>query len=104
MTVTSGQGIKMKTTGVHHVSLRSTDLARSKVFYVERLGFPLLLETGELFLFLAGGTAIGLRGPPPHPPPDDAVDPFPAGPGHRAPRRPQPPHLPPGATPPRHSG
>jgi len=84
MTVTSGQGIKMKTTGVHHVSLRSTDLARSKVFYIERLGFPLLLEIEELFLFLAGGTVIGVRGPSPNTPPDDAFDPFRVGLDHVA--------------------
>jgi len=84
MTVTARQGIKMKTTGVHHVSLRSIDLARSKVFYIERLGFPLLLEIEELFLFLAGGTAIGVRGPSPNTPPDDAFDPFRVGLDHVA--------------------
>jgi glyoxylase I family protein len=84
MTVTATQGINMKTTGVHHVALRSTDLQRAKVFYIERLGFPLLLETGELFLFLAGGTAIGVRGPAPNTPPDDAFDPFRVGLDHVA--------------------
>jgi glyoxylase I family protein len=84
MTVTAMQGVNMKTTGVHHVALRSTDLARAKVFYIERLGFPLLLETGELFLFLAGGTAIGVRGPSPSTPPQDAFDPFRVGLDHVA--------------------
>jgi glyoxylase I family protein len=79
MTATAMQVINIKTTGVHHVSLRSTDLARAKVFYIDRLGFPLLLETGELFLFLAGGTAIGVRGPAPNTPPEDAFDPFRVG-------------------------
>lgn len=84
MTTTATQGISMKTTGVHHVSLRSTDLARAKVFYVERLGFPLLLETEELFLFLAGGTPIGVRGPSADTPPGDAFDPFRVGLDHVA--------------------
>jgi glyoxylase I family protein len=84
MTVTASQGINMKTTGVHHVALRSTDLARAKVFYIERLGFPLLLETGELFLFLAGGTAVGVRGPAPNTPPEDTFDPFRVGLDHVA--------------------
>lgn len=84
MTATAMHGINMKTTGVHHISLRSTDLARAKVFYIERLGFPLLLETGELFLFLAGGTAIGVRGPASSTPPEDAFDPFRVGLDHVA--------------------
>jgi catechol 2,3-dioxygenase-like lactoylglutathione lyase family enzyme len=84
MTATATQGINMKTTGVHHVALRSTDLARAKVFYVERLGFQLLLETEELFLFLAGGTPIGVRGPSPDTPADDAFDPFRVGLDHVA--------------------
>src|SRR3712207_4975019 len=84
MTATVTRGICMRTTGVHHVSLRCTDLERAKVFYIERLGFPLLLETGELFLFLAGGTAIGVRGPAPNTPPEDAFDPFRVGLDHVA--------------------
>jgi glyoxylase I family protein len=84
MTATATQGICMKTTGVHHVSLRSTDLERAKVFYIDRLGFPLILETGELFLFLAGGTAVGVRGPAPKTPPEDVFDPFRVGLDHVA--------------------
>jgi glyoxylase I family protein len=84
MTATAMQGINMKTTGVHHVSLRSTDLARAKVFYIERLGFPLLLETEELFLFLAGATPIGVRGPAASTLPEDAFDPFRVGLDHVA--------------------
>jgi glyoxylase I family protein len=84
MTATAMQGINMKTTGVHHVALRSTDLGRAKVFYVDRLGFPLLLESTGLFLFLAGGTPIGVRGPSPNTPPDDAFDPFRVGLDHVA--------------------
>ena len=84
MTIAATQGISMKTTGVHHVALRSTDLARAKVFYTERLGFPLLLETEELFLFLAGGTPIGVRGPSPNTASGDAFDPFRVGLDHIA--------------------
>ena len=84
MTATAMQGINMKTTGVHHVALRSTDLARAKVFYVDRLGFPLLLASAELFLFLAGGTAIGVRGPSPDTPPEDVFNPFRVGLDHIA--------------------
>ena len=55
--------IGIKTPGVHHVSLRSSDLERSKRFYSETLGFQVILEAPEIFLFLAGSTAIGVRGP-----------------------------------------
>ena len=55
--------ISINTTGVHHVVLRSTDLERSKSFYAETLGFPLILEGANIFLFLAGSTAFGVRGP-----------------------------------------
>jgi glyoxylase I family protein len=36
--------INMKTPGVHHVSLRVSDLERSKKFYVETLGFKHLMD------------------------------------------------------------
>lgn len=55
--------IQMKTPGVHHIALRATDLERSKKFYTETLGFPLLMEVPGLFLFAAGQTAFGVRGP-----------------------------------------
>ena len=55
--------INIKTAGVHHVSLRSGDLERSKQFYTETPGFKLLMEADNIFLFLAGGTAFGVRGP-----------------------------------------
>lgn len=84
MTATAAQGICMKTTGVHHVSLRSTDLERSRIFYIERLGFPLLFANEELFLFLAGSTAVGLRGPTADTRSDDHFDPFRVGLDHVA--------------------
>jgi glyoxylase I family protein len=55
--------IGIKIAGVHHVALRSTDLERSKRFYSETLGFPVIIEGPNLFLFLAGNTPFGVRGP-----------------------------------------
>jgi glyoxylase I family protein len=55
--------IDIKTPGVHHIALRSTDPQRSKRFYADMLGFKIIMEAEDLFLFLAGGTAIGVRGP-----------------------------------------
>ncbi|MGI9040548.1 MAG: VOC family protein [Gemmatimonadales bacterium] len=53
--------IKPQTPGVHHVALRVSDVARAKRFYTETLGFPMLLDGPDLFLFAAGGTAFGVR-------------------------------------------
>lgn len=76
--------IAMTTTGVHHVALRSTDLARSRRFYADTLGFPIVLETPAIFLFLAGQTAIAVRGPETQTPDKDVFSPFRAGLDHLA--------------------
>jgi glyoxylase I family protein len=74
--------IGITTPGVHHVVLRSTDLGRSRRFYADTLGFPVVLESPGLFLFLAGATAIAVRGPEPHTPPGDVFSPYRAGLDH----------------------
>jgi glyoxylase I family protein len=76
--------IAIRTPGVHHFTLRVTDLARAKVFYADRLGFPVLMQTPDLLLFLAGGTAFGVRGPAPETDPADAFSPFRVGLDHVA--------------------
>jgi catechol 2,3-dioxygenase-like lactoylglutathione lyase family enzyme len=68
-------GVAIKTPGIHHVALRSANLQRSRQFYAEMLGFPVLLETPDLFIFAAGSTAIGVRGPDGKNPPGDVFDP-----------------------------
>ncbi|WP_066382476.1 MULTISPECIES: VOC family protein [unclassified Anabaena] len=35
----------MKTTGIHHIAIICSDYERSKKFYVEVLGFPIIKET-----------------------------------------------------------
>ncbi|MBD2243263.1 VOC family protein [Nostoc sp. FACHB-888] len=35
----------MKTTGIHHVAIICSDYDRSKIFYVETLGFSIIQET-----------------------------------------------------------
>lgn len=72
------------TSGVHHVTLRCTDLRRSRVFYVERLGLAPALDTPELLIVVAGATAIALRGPDARTAADDAFDPFRVGLDHVA--------------------
>ena len=76
--------VNIQTAGVHHVSFRCADIARSRLFYIERLGFPLLMETPELFLFAAGATAFGVRAPAPSTADGDAFDPFRVGLDHVA--------------------
>ena len=76
--------IAVRTPGVHHLALRVTDLARARVFYLDRLGFPLLLDSPELFLFGAGATAIAVRGPAPETDAADRFSPFRVGLDHVA--------------------
>lgn len=75
--------MNIKTSGVHHIALRSGNLERAKHFYAETLGFPVLMET-PIFIFLAGSTAIAVRGPEANSPQDDAFDPFRVGLDHIA--------------------
>lgn len=77
-------GIGIQTTGLHHVAIRTTDLARSRVFYIDRLGFPLLLELPGLIIFGAGGSAIAVRGPDDTTSPDDSFNPCRVGLDHLA--------------------
>lgn len=76
--------INPRTSGVHHVIIRCTDLARARLFYAERLGFPVLLEEEGLFIFAAGQTAFGVRGPTSATRADDAFDPHRVGLDHIA--------------------
>jgi catechol 2,3-dioxygenase-like lactoylglutathione lyase family enzyme len=72
------------TSGIHHIALRSTDLARSRRFYADVLGFPVVLEAPGLFLFLAGATAVAVRAPDSETPTGDVFSPFRAGLDHLA--------------------
>jgi catechol 2,3-dioxygenase-like lactoylglutathione lyase family enzyme len=74
----------MKTSGVHHVSLRVSDLNRAKKFYCDTLGFKHLMDADNLCLFLAGGTPFGLRGPTADMPKGDKFNPFRIGVDHIA--------------------
>jgi len=53
--------IALQTAGIHHLALRVTDLARAHVFYGRTLGFPIVLETRDSFLALAGPTVLVIR-------------------------------------------
>jgi len=76
--------ISLTTSGVHHLALRCRDLARSRRFYADVLGFPVVLEAPGIFLFLAGSTAIAVRGPEAATPAGDVFNPFRVGLDHVA--------------------
>lgn len=76
--------IQPETPGVHHMGLRVSDLARARRFYSETLGFDLLMEGDNFFLFKAGETVFGVRGPEADTPPGDRFDPFRVGLDHVA--------------------
>ena len=83
-TTTAANGIYIQTPGLHHVALRSSDLARSRVFYIERLGFPVLVDLPDLLLFGAGGNALAVKGPDAQTPHGDAFNPHRVGLDHIA--------------------
>jgi glyoxylase I family protein len=76
--------IGVKTPGLHHISLRSTDLPRSRRFYHDVLGFAIFHENDELCLVQAGGSMVGLRAPAPETAAGDAFNPFRVGLDHVA--------------------
>jgi glyoxylase I family protein len=76
--------VDMRTPGVHHVSLRVSDLPRAKKFYCDTLGFKHLMDADNICLFLAGGTAFGLRGPTADMPQNDKFNPHRIGVDHIA--------------------
>lgn len=76
--------IGIQTPGVTHVALRTADLDRARRFYAGALGFPVVLELPNIFIFLAGSTAIAVRGPEEATPRGDRFSPFRVGLDHLA--------------------
>ena len=75
---------KINTPGVHHITLRTSDYQRAKQFYIDDLGFEVILEKPNLFIFFAGGTAVAIRGPEASTPSNDQFNPFRVGLDHVA--------------------
>ncbi|MDH3648522.1 MAG: VOC family protein [Saprospiraceae bacterium] len=75
--------IKPKTPGIHHLTLRVTNYTRAKEFYSNTLGFDIVLEQPNLFIFFAGGTGIAVRGPESQTG-SNSFDPYSAGMDHVA--------------------
>jgi glyoxylase I family protein len=76
--------IQPQTPGIHHVALRVRDYEAARRFYLQTLGFELLLEAPQLFLFRAGGTAFAVRAPAEQSPAGDVFDPYRVGLDHVA--------------------
>lgn len=53
--------ITPKTPGIHHIALRCSDMAITKKFYEETIGFTLVLDTEDLIAFVAGGVIIAFK-------------------------------------------
>ncbi|HZJ10597.1 MAG TPA: VOC family protein, partial [Trueperaceae bacterium] len=64
--------------------LRSNDLKRSREFYIDLLGFKVLLESPEIFLFAAGHTAVAVLPPTRDTAQSDSFSPFRVGLDHIA--------------------
>lgn len=76
--------IDIKTPGVHHIAVRVTDMAQSKAFYLDKLGFKAALDTPDLLIFFAGTTAIAVKGPEGKVDKSDRFNPFRVGLDHIA--------------------
>jgi len=75
---------KWNIAGFHHVTFRSANLAESKKFYNDVLGFKVLLEQSDLVIVQAGDAVLAIRGPDDATPPDDNFSPFRIGLDHLA--------------------
>lgn len=76
--------INLKTPGLHHLALRTADLARSRAFYHELLGFNVLMEVDGLIILSAGSFVFALRAPDSATPAGDIFSPFRVGLDHLA--------------------
>ena len=76
--------MKLASTGLAHIGLRVTGLARARHFYVDILGFEPLLELPDLLICNAYGSTIAFRGNATQTHADDRFDPYRVGLDHVA--------------------
>ena|SRR5947209_6030613 len=76
--------MSLLTCGLHHLTIRTADLARAKRFYIETLGFEAVREREGALVLNAHGTLFGVLGPAPQTSPEDRFDPFRVGLDHLA--------------------
>ena len=76
--------MSLLTGGLHHLTIRTTDLARAKRFYVDTMGFEAVRERDGALVVNAHGTLFGVLGPAPQTSTQDRFDPFRVGLDHLA--------------------
>ena len=76
--------MKIPSTGLAHFALRITDLARTRRFYVDTLGFQPMAEPPGLLLCNAYGFVIAFVGDAPQTDKHDRFDPYRVGLDHLA--------------------
>ena len=76
--------MKLSSTGLAHIGLRVTNLARARQFYVDTLGFEPLLELPDLLICNAYGSTIAFHGNATQTHADDRFDPYRVGLDHVA--------------------
>jgi catechol 2,3-dioxygenase-like lactoylglutathione lyase family enzyme len=55
--------MNIETSGIHHITIRVSDLERSKRFYQDVLGFGVQTPAPDLYYFPVGQTLVALRPP-----------------------------------------
>ncbi|HEV8506183.1 MAG TPA: VOC family protein [Chitinophagaceae bacterium] len=76
--------INPKTSGIHHVGLRSTDFDITKNFYRDIIGFPLVVDTPNLIVFACGNIFIAFKKADPRDKKYSSFSPFEVGLDHVA--------------------
>lgn len=76
--------IHPQTPGIHHLTLRCTNMDITRDFYRDTLGLSLILDTPALMAFLAGNTIVAFRPADPKHPEDKTFFPFNIGLDHLA--------------------
>ena len=74
----------LEVSGLGHIALRVTDLARAKACYTGTLGFEVMLETEGLVPVNGYGILLGMKGNDPHTPRGDRFAPHRVGRDHLA--------------------
>ena len=53
--------ISPKTPGIHHIGLRCLNMEVTKNFYINVIGFPLVIDSAELLIFAVGSVFIAFK-------------------------------------------